>query len=62
MKLVPLDASEGTVEAPMAPTRSRSCSVYKDGDRVKETTRVFEQTKETLARLYEHWEEAVELN
>ena len=34
----------------------------RDGDKVKETTRVFEETKVRLAQLYEHWEEAVELN
>ncbi len=45
------------VEAQMA-----SPDLYRDGDKVKETTRAFEETKARLARLYEHWEEAVELN
>jgi ATP-binding cassette subfamily F protein 3 len=39
-----------------------SSELYRDGDKVKETTRTFEDTKAKLAHLYEHWEEAVELN
>jgi ATP-binding cassette subfamily F protein 3 len=39
-----------------------SADLYRDGDKVKETTRAFEETKSALAHLYEHWEEAVELN
>jgi ATP-binding cassette subfamily F protein 3 len=39
-----------------------SPNLYRDGDKVKETTRGFEETKAELQRLYEHWEEAVELN
>jgi ATP-binding cassette subfamily F protein 3 len=39
-----------------------SPELYKDGERVKETTRAFEETKAQLQQLYEHWEEAVELN
>jgi ATP-binding cassette subfamily F protein 3 len=36
--------------------------LYRDGERVKQTTRAFEETKARLQQLYEHWEEAVELN
>jgi ATP-binding cassette subfamily F protein 3 len=36
--------------------------LYRDGERVKETTKAFEETKAQLHQLYEHWEEAVELN
>jgi ATP-binding cassette subfamily F protein 3 len=36
--------------------------LYRDGDRVKEAIRGFEETKARLQELYEHWEEAVELN
>ncbi|GAB4152472.1 MAG: ABC-F family ATP-binding cassette domain-containing protein [Planctomycetaceae bacterium] len=36
--------------------------VLRDGDRVKETMQAFEETKEKLDELYEHWEEATELN
>ena len=39
-----------------------SSELYRDGDKVKETMRAFEDTKGTLKDLYEHWEEAVELN
>ncbi len=39
-----------------------SADLYRDGDRVKQTTREFEETKAKLKQLYEHWEEAVELN
>ena len=36
--------------------------VYKDAIRVRDTMNDLEQTKNALARLYLHWEEAVELN
>jgi ATP-binding cassette subfamily F protein 3 len=36
--------------------------LYRDGERVKETRHAFETTKTRLERLYEHWEEASELN
>jgi ATP-binding cassette subfamily F protein 3 len=39
-----------------------SADLYRDGDNVKEAMRAFEETKERLKQLYEHWEEAVELN
>ena len=39
-----------------------SPDLYRDGERVKRTTKEFEETKERLAQLYEHWEEATELN
>src|SRR5262249_23640908 len=39
-----------------------SPELYRDGERVKETTRLLEETKLRLQQLYEHWEEAVELN
>jgi ATP-binding cassette subfamily F protein 3 len=39
-----------------------SPDLYRDGGRVKETTRAFEETKAALQQLYEHWEEAVDLN
>lgn len=35
--------------------------VLRDGDQVKQTTAELEQTKQILAGLYEHWEEAAEL-
>jgi ATP-binding cassette, subfamily F, member 3 len=39
-----------------------SAELYRDGDKVQETTEAFEDTQEKLRQLYEHWEEAVELN
>jgi len=39
-----------------------SPDLYREGDKVKETTQAFEETKLRLQQLYEHWEEAVELN
>src|SRR5262249_3236467 len=36
--------------------------LYRDGPRVKETKENFERQQARLAELYEHWEEAVELN
>ena len=39
-----------------------SAELYRDGDKVKETMRAFEDLKIALVQLYEHWEEAVELN
>jgi ATP-binding cassette subfamily F protein 3 len=39
-----------------------SPDLYRDGERVKATMRDFEEVKERLKHLYEHWEEAVELN
>ena len=39
-----------------------SPELYRDGEKVKQTTKAFEEAKAKLAQLYEHWEEAVELN
>jgi ATP-binding cassette subfamily F protein 3 len=39
-----------------------SPDLYRDGERVKDTTRQFEEAKARLENLYDHWEEAVELN
>jgi ATP-binding cassette subfamily F protein 3 len=36
--------------------------IYRDGERVKETMAAFEDAQQHLEELYEHWEEAVELN
>jgi ATP-binding cassette subfamily F protein 3 len=43
-------------------TKMASPDLYREAERVKEITRAFEEAKERLARLYAHWEEAVELN
>ena len=36
--------------------------LYRDAERVRETMKTFEETKARLAQLYEHWDEAAELN
>ena len=36
--------------------------ILRDGRKVKEAVTAAEQLKADLARLYEHWEESVELN
>jgi ATP-binding cassette subfamily F protein 3 len=37
-------------------------SVHKDPHRMLSVTQLYEETRQALERLYEHWEEAVELN
>ncbi|MCS6977719.1 MAG: ABC-F family ATP-binding cassette domain-containing protein [Gemmatales bacterium] len=37
-------------------------TLYRDGDKVKQTLQDFEAAKQRIAQLYEHWEEAVELD
>jgi ATP-binding cassette subfamily F protein 3 len=39
-----------------------SPDLYREGEKVKDVTQSFEETKVQLQQLYEHWEEAVELN
>lgn len=39
-----------------------SPELYRDGDKVKETTHAFAELKERLQHLYQHWEELVDLN
>jgi ATP-binding cassette subfamily F protein 3 len=39
-----------------------SPDLYRDGEKVKQSTRDFEETKAQLQQLYDHWEEAVELS
>ncbi len=56
------DIAAGEVRLKELEELMASPDLYRDGDRVKETTQAFEEMKAGLARLYEHWEEAVELN
>jgi ATP-binding cassette subfamily F protein 3 len=42
--------------------RLASPDLYRDGEKVRETTQAFADAKARLQHLYEHWEEAVELN
>jgi ATP-binding cassette subfamily F protein 3 len=63
-KVEDLEAEIAEVEEEVKDLEEKLASpdLYREGDKVKETTRAFEETKERLALLYEHWEEAVELN
>jgi ATP-binding cassette subfamily F protein 3 len=63
-KVEELEADIAAAETLVAELEARLASpeLYRDGEKVKETTRAFEETKARLAQLYEHWEEAVELN
>ncbi len=51
------EASLKELEATLA-----SPDLYRDGDKVKDTMRRFEETKLRIQQLYEHWEEALEMN
>jgi len=63
-KVEELEADIATEETRLAELEKllASAELYRDGDRVKEAMQTFEETKEKLRQLYEHWEEAVELN
>jgi ATP-binding cassette subfamily F protein 3 len=63
-KLEDLEADILTAETRLREVEQLLASpdLYRDGERVKETTRSFEEIKERLKQLYEHWEEAVELS
>ncbi len=63
-KVEELEAEIAREEANLRETEQLLASpdLYRDGERVKTVTRDFEETKVRLAKLYEHWEEAVELN
>jgi ATP-binding cassette subfamily F protein 3 len=43
-------------------TALASSELYREGGKVKETAQAFDDVKNRLSQLYEHWEEAVELN
>src|SRR5262249_55415779 len=63
-KVEDLEADIAREEAHLRETEQLLASpeLYRDGERVKAVTRDFEDTKQRLQQLYEHWEEAVELN
>jgi len=62
-KVEDIEADIGVAEEELAELEQLMASpdLYRDGERVKETTKAFEATKVRLAQLYEHWEEASEL-
>lgn len=63
-KVADLEAEIAAAETELASLEEQLASpeLYRDGEKVKQTTARFEEIKEEIARLYEHWEEAVELN
>jgi ATP-binding cassette subfamily F protein 3 len=63
-KTLEIEADIAAAETELRELEERLASpdLYKDGDKVKQTTKEFEEVKQELVRLYEHWEEAVELN
>jgi ATP-binding cassette subfamily F protein 3 len=63
-KVEDLESDIAAEETRLRETEQRLASpdLYRDGDRVKAATREFEEIKQRLQQLYEHWEEAVELN
>jgi ATP-binding cassette subfamily F protein 3 len=63
-KLEELEADIASAEARQHELEQLLASpdLYRDGDKVKQTTRDFEETKTRLQQLYEHWEEAVEFS
>jgi ATP-binding cassette, subfamily F, member 3 len=63
-KVADLEADIATTEAKVATLEAalQSPDVYKDATRVRDTMADLQASKDALARLYQHWEEAVELN
>jgi ATP-binding cassette subfamily F protein 3 len=63
-KVEDLEADIAVAETTLKELEERLASpeLYRDGEKVKETMKAFEETKANLQTLYEHWEEAVELN
>ncbi len=59
-----IEAEIATLEGELATLEEAMASpdLYRDGEKVKTTTARFEEVKRLIAALYEHWEEAVELN
>ncbi|HVS34490.1 MAG TPA: ABC-F family ATP-binding cassette domain-containing protein [Gemmataceae bacterium] len=63
-KTADIEADIASAETEMRELEERLASpdLYRDGEKVKQTTKAFEEVKAHLAELYEHWEEAVEMN
>ncbi len=63
-KVEDLEAEVAAAEARLADlqTELATPSVLRDGVRARETRLAYEETEARLAELYEHWEEALELN
>ena len=63
-KVPDLEADVAATEAKVAALEAalQSPDVYRDAPKLRQTTTDLEAAKDALARLYQHWEEAVELN
>ncbi|HUR54285.1 MAG TPA: ABC-F family ATP-binding cassette domain-containing protein [Gemmataceae bacterium] len=63
-KVADLEADIAKAEAKIASLEAalQSPDVYKDATRVRDTMNELSAAKDSLAKLYQHWEEAVELN
>jgi ATP-binding cassette subfamily F protein 3 len=63
-KLPDLEADIAATEKKIADFEAalQTPEVYRDATRVRDTMKELETAKDALARLYQHWEEAVELN
>jgi ATP-binding cassette subfamily F protein 3 len=63
-KVPDLEADIATAEQKIADLEAalQTSDVYRDATRLRETMTDLEKTKDALALLYQHWEEAVELN
>ena len=61
-KIEDLEAEIAATEARIRDLESQLAEgdLYRDANRVRETTKAFEEEQAKLPRLYEHWEEAVE--
>ena len=59
-----LEADIAATEARIAALEAalQTADVYKDATRLRDTMADLDAAKDALARLYQHWEEAVELN
>jgi ATP-binding cassette, subfamily F, member 3 len=56
------DIAAGEARAAELETSLASAETYRDANKFQETMKAFDEQKKKLAQLYEHWEEAVELN
>ncbi len=56
------DIAAGESQVALLEASLASAETYRDADKFQQTLQAFERSKTNLAQLYEHWEEAVELN
>jgi ATP-binding cassette subfamily F protein 3 len=63
-KVPDLEADIAATEAKVTALEAalQTPDVYRDAPKLRQTTTDLEAAKDALARLYQHWEEAVELN